>query len=59
MLRREGNYEQYDNVIRDQIDQGILGVAPEEPKGRVFYLPHKGVVKKTADTTKLRVVYDA
>ncbi|XP_028412468.1 uncharacterized protein LOC114535296 [Dendronephthya gigantea] len=58
-LRREGNYEQYDNVIRDQINQGIIEVAPEEPKGRVFYLPHTGVVKSSAETTKWRVVYDA
>ena len=32
-LRREGNYEQYKNVIRDQIEQRITEAAPEEPRG--------------------------
>lgn len=27
--------------------------------GKEFYLPHKAIVRETATTTKLRVVYDA
>ena len=30
-----------------------------EPVGRVHYLPHRAVIREGAETTKLRVVYDA
>ena len=33
--------------------------APNTIQGREFYIPHKGVVHETADSTKLRIVYDA
>ena len=33
--------------------------APTLAKGREFYIPHKEVVRESAQTTKLRVVYDA
>ena len=32
---------------------------PDDPEGREFYIPHKGVFRETAESTKLRVVYDA
>ena len=58
-LTREGNYERYDDVIQEQLEQGVIEMAPIEAKGKEFYLPHKGVIKQSAETTKLRVVYDA
>ena len=33
--------------------------APSEAMGKEFYLPHRAVVRENAETTKLRVVYDA
>ncbi len=33
--------------------------APEQPSGNEFYIPHKAVVKKGAESTQLRIVYDA
>ena len=57
-LTREGNYEQYDDIIKDQLNEGAPERAPEEPSGKEYYLPHKGLVKQSAETTKLRVVYD-
>ena len=30
-----------------------------EPKGREFYMPHKPVLRESAESTKLRIVYDA
>ena len=55
----ERNYDRYDDVIKEQLDKGIIEPAPNEAKGKEFYLPHKSVIKKSAETTKLRIVYDA
>ena len=33
--------------------------APTVPTGREFYIPHKAVIRENAETTKLRIVYDA
>jgi len=49
---------EYDTVIREQLEEGIVEQAPAEVTGREFYLPHRAVVHKNAETTKLRVVYD-
>ena len=39
---------------------GIVEEAPERPPGeRVFYMPHKPVIKESAVTTKVRMVFDA
>ena len=52
--------EAYDAVIKSQLEEGIVEVVPEQPDGeRVSYLPHHGVIRKEAETTKLRIVYDA
>jgi hypothetical protein len=51
--------QKYDDVIKDQLSQGIVEKATEEADGREFYIPHKPVVRDSAETTKLRIVYDA
>ncbi len=51
--------EKYDKVIKDQLEQGIVEQADENPTGREFYIPHKPVVRESAESTKLRAVYDA
>ena len=30
-----------------------------EPQGKEFYIPHKAVTRETAESTKIRIVYDA
>ena len=30
-----------------------------EPVGREFYIPHKPVIRESAESTELRIVYDA
>ena len=52
-------YKAYDDVTRKQIKDGIVGTAPEEAEGKERYIPHKPVIKETAETTKLRILYDA
>ena len=63
-LRKSPNLlEEYDKVIRDQMDQSIVEeIKPNlnhvEP-GKVHYLSHHAVIRQEAVTTKLRVVMDA
>ena len=50
----------YEKIIIDQVAAGIIENAPDTPTGeRVFYMPHKPVVKQDAITTKTRMVFDA
>ncbi|XP_028413930.1 uncharacterized protein LOC114536783 [Dendronephthya gigantea] len=58
-LEKRGIYKEYNDIIQDQLVKGIVEPAPATAKGKEFYIPHKPVVKETAETTKLRVVYDA
>ena len=46
-------------VIIEQLEQDVVEKAPEKAEGKEFYLPHQAVVKEEAETTKLRIVYDA
>ena len=58
-LQRNDLIEDYNTVIEQQKQQGIVETANNEATGKVFYLPHKEVVRESAQSTKLRVVYDA
>ena len=58
-LQRDGHIEEYDAVNRAQLQEGIVEEAPTTITDKEFYIPHKGVVKESSETTKLRVVYDA
>ena len=52
--------EQYNAIIMEQLDSGIIELVPEEDTAtKVSYLPHQPVVREQAETTKVRVVYDA
>ena len=52
-------YKTYDDVIRKQIKEGIVEIAPQRSERKEHYIPHKPVIKETAETTKLCIVYDA
>ena len=60
-LRRNEKLKiEYDNIVHEQIEQGIIEKVPEQPTGeRVFYMPHKPVVRESATSTKVRMVFDA
>ena len=60
-LGKEPNQlDKYDRIIQDQLEQGIVERVTDEPKGeRGFYLPHKPVVREAAESTKIRIVFDA
>ena len=50
--------KQYQEIIKDQKQQGIIEKAPQESDQPKFYIPLKPVVKQSAETTKVRIVYD-
>nr|GBM70276.1 hypothetical protein AVEN_62568-1 [Araneus ventricosus] len=54
-------YKEYKQVINDQIKDGIVEkVDPNATRGeRIYYIPHRAVLRKNHSSTKLRVVYDA
>ena len=50
----------YDEIIREQEKTGIIqGVINLEPVVQSHYLPHRAVVREDAETTKIRVLFDA
>ena len=51
--------QKYDGVIQDQLSQGIVERVHSEPEGKEFYIQHKAVIRETAESTKIRIVYDA
>ena len=58
-LQRQQLTDAYEKGIYEQLAEGIIEPAPKTANGRTFYIPHKPVIRETAETTKLRVVYDA
>ena len=58
--RQPALLETYHQIIKDQMEQGIIEIAPTEPDGKYeHYIPHKSVVREQAESTKVRIVYDA
>ena len=58
-LENQGLLVQYDAIIKEQLVEGIVEPAEEQFVGREFYIPHKPVIRESAESTKLRIVYDA
>ena len=59
-LQREPNIlVRYDEVIQDQLANGIVERVTSEPVRREFYIPHKPVIRESAESTKLRIVFHA
>ena len=50
---------EYDDIITEQKELGVIEPADEQAKGVEFYIPHKSVVRETAKTTKTRIAYNA
>ena len=61
-LKREPDIlTEYDSIIKDQLAEGVIEKVAEleEASDKVHYLPHHAVIRRDAETTKLRIVYDA
>ena len=60
LSRNEKLKGEYGGIIEEQLRAGIIEEAPQIPSGeRVFYMPHKPIVKQSAVTTKVRMVFGA
>ena len=60
LIQNDRLKEQYEKIVEDQLRDGIIERVPEQPSGeRIFYMPHKPVVRENATTTKVRMVFDA
>ena len=58
-LKRNGKLEDYDAIIQQQLEEGVVEEAEEPAQVKEFYIPHKAVIRESSETTKLRIVYDA
>ena len=58
-LERRGLTTRYGEIIEQQKADGIIETADQPSLGREFYIPHKAVIRPEAESTKIRVVYDA
>jgi len=58
-LQRNNFNNEHDAIIREQQQNSIVEVVPQEIKGKEFYIPHKAVIRETAKTIKMGIVYDA
>ena len=57
-FKSSDRYHDYHAIIQQQLDERVIEVAPVEATGTEFYIPHKAVVKNSAESTKLRIVYN-
>ncbi|XP_044740096.1 uncharacterized protein LOC123301423 [Chrysoperla carnea] len=58
-LKKQGLYEEYDQVLMKWLDEGIIERVPvDEENSWGHYLPHRHVLKINS-TTRLRPVFDA
>ena len=58
-LKRNGKLDDYDAIIQQQLEEGVVEEAEEPAQVKEFYIPHKAVIRESSETTKMRIVYDA
>jgi len=52
--------DKYNDILIEQVESGVIEQVTElEPAEKTFYLPHMAVIRAEAETTKVRIVYDA
>ena len=49
----------YQVVIEEQLAEGKAESAQTAVQGRDFHISHKGVIREAAESTELRIAYDA
>ena len=58
-LEKIGKLEEYHQIMKEQLNVGIIEPVPKSPTGEVVhYIPHQPVIKESAESTKLRIVHN-
>ena len=60
-LEKETDHlDEYERIVEYQLEHGIVERVNGEPqRKRVFDLPHKLLIREAAESTKMRIVFDA
>ena len=45
-------FDECEKIIEEQKEEGIIETAPDEQRGREFYLPFKPIVRESANSIK-------
>ena len=60
LVRKQEVHDVYDSVIKDQLENNIIEEVTDAEinnSSTEFYMPHREVIRDSAGSTKLRVVY--
>ena len=58
-MEKINKLQEYDIIMQDQIQEGIIEEVPPKSIGEVlYYVPHHAVIREEAESTTLRIVYD-
>ncbi|KAJ8956190.1 hypothetical protein NQ318_020742 [Aromia moschata] len=58
-LANTGKFEEYDNAIREYIDNDCVEPPRVPDSNKTYFMPHRAVYRDDKDTSKIRVVFDA
>ena len=50
--------EKCDEIIQEQLAEGIIEKVTDELKGKEFCIPHKPAICESAESIKIRIVFD-
>ena len=57
---KEDVRQKYDANVKEQLELGTIEEAPNNREGkRLFYIPHRRVIREGTVSTKIRMVFDA
>ncbi|GFX83934.1 uncharacterized protein TNCV_4286541 [Trichonephila clavipes] len=51
-------YNEYKNIVKDQIKENIVEECSSHFETNSYYMPRSAVVRKDKETTKVRMVFD-
>ena len=59
-LQHKGLTALYDAIIQEHLAEGVIERAPSISQSqKEFYIPHKSMIRNSAESKKMQIVYDA